>query len=416
MTETVKDPSVYPTLRNLQYSPLKQGEEQYIVLWDPTGLSSEKLVIPLSMFYVFQFFDGEHSLDQVGGEYLKKYGEFLLPDRLQRLVADLEDKLFLEGDRCDQAKALAIETFRNAPTRPSVFAGKSYEAEAEKLSQQLDGFFSSKEGPDKTPSEHAGQRIKGVIAPSFDLKEAGPLYAWTYKELQEAETPSVFVLLGTCHAGLEGGIAVTGKDFETPLGVVPVNQSILNAFRSNGGESFFTEELAHAQEHSIEFQLPFLQHTIGRQKPISIVPILCAFPPDCLADKSLKELFDRVDTFLSLFKQAVAASGEEICVIASGELAHIGLRYGDRTLPTDFSFHRCMQTDLEMLKHVENLEPEAFAEFILKEGNARRISGFSTMFTMLKLIQAEKGQVLRYDRGITDQFNSTVTYASIAFY
>ena len=35
---------------------------------------------------------------------------------------------------------------------------------------------------------------------------------------------------------------------------------------------------------------------------------------------------------------------------------------------------------------------------------------------MLKLIQAEKGQVLRYDRGITDQFNSTVTYASIALY
>jgi hypothetical protein len=32
------------------------------------------------------------------------------------------------------------------------------------------------------------------------------------------------------------------------------------------------------------------------------------------------------------------------------------------------------------------------------------------------LIQAEKGQVLRYDRGITDQYNSTVTYASMAFF
>ena len=39
-TETVeKDSKNYPILRNLQYSPLKQGEEQYIVLWDPTGLS-----------------------------------------------------------------------------------------------------------------------------------------------------------------------------------------------------------------------------------------------------------------------------------------------------------------------------------------------------------------------------------------
>ena len=163
----------------------------------------------------------------------------MLPDRLQQLVADLDDKLFLEGHRYDQAKALAVETFRNAPTRPSVFAGKSYEADPEKLSQQLDGFFSSKEGPDKTPSEHAGQRLKGLVTPSFDLKEAGPLYAWAYKELQEAETPSVFVVLGTCHAGLEGGIAVTDKDFETPLGVVPVNHAILDAFRNNGERTIF---------------------------------------------------------------------------------------------------------------------------------------------------------------------------------
>ena len=56
MTETVKDPSMYPTLRNLQYSPLKQGEEQYIVLWDPTGLSSEKLVIPLPPFLCLSVF------------------------------------------------------------------------------------------------------------------------------------------------------------------------------------------------------------------------------------------------------------------------------------------------------------------------------------------------------------------------
>jgi hypothetical protein len=75
-----------------------------------------------------------------------------------------------------------------------------------------------------------------------------------------------------------------------------------------------------------------------------------------------------------------------------------------------------MQTDLEMLKKVEDLEPEGFAEFILQEGDKRHILGFSAIFLMLKLIQAEKGQVLRYDRGITDQFNSTVTYASMAFF
>ena len=69
-----------------------------------------------------------------------------------------------------------------------------------------------------------------------------------------------------------------------------------------------------------------------------------------------------------------------------------------------------------MLKHVENRDPEAFAQFIQKENDQRRISGFSPIYSLLRLIQAESGQVLRYDRGITDQYNSTVTYASMAFF
>jgi hypothetical protein len=102
--------------------------------------------------------------------------------------------------------------------------------------------------------------------------------------------------------------------------------------------------------------------------------------------------------------------------VAGAELAHIGMRYGDSAPPTDFSFHRCMQTDLEMLKHVENRDPEEFAEFIQNEKDQRRISGFSPIYSLLRLIQATSGEVLRYDRGITDQYNSTVTYASIAFF
>jgi predicted class III extradiol MEMO1 family dioxygenase len=69
-----------------------------------------------------------------------------------------------------------------------------------------------------------------------------------------------------------------------------------------------------------------------------------------------------------------------------------------------------------MLKHVEEMNADAFAQFIVKEGDDRRISGFAAIYTLLKLIGDGKGQVLRYDRGITDQFNSTVTYASMAFF
>lgn len=409
----------FPILRNLQYSPLKQGDEQYIVLWDPTGLSAERLVLPLNYFYLVQFFDGEHSLEQVGAEYLKKYGEFMMPDRLNKLVGDLEEKLFLEGARAEQAQREALEAYRKQDARPMAFAGKQYEADPVKLRAQLDSFYQSKEGPEKTPSEHAGKPIKGLVVPNFDMKEAGPIYAWGYKELREGHIPDVFVVLGTCHAGLEGGIAFTDKDFETPFGRVKVNRPLVDFIRKETGDLFFQEELVHIREHSLELQLPFLQHALGEDRVLTILPILCSFPPATLTGGEYQELFERVDQFLAVTKRAIEATGQSVCVIASANLAHIGIRYGDQKPPTDFSFHRCMQTDLEMLKKVEEADPEGFAEFILKEGDHRKILGFSAIFSLLKLLKRDetpfRGQVLRYDRGITDQFNSTVTYASIVF-
>ncbi len=416
MTKQGNNPNPYPVLRNIQYSPMKQGEEHYIILWDPAGLSAEKLIVPLNFFYLFQFLDGEHSPEQIGVEYLKKYGEFLMPDKLDRLIADLDQKLFLEGDRYEAAKAAAVKAYREAPARKSRFAGKSYEADPQKLREQLAGFFTSKEGPSPDPSENQGKSIKGLVVPNYDVNVAGPLYAWAYKELREAEAPDVYILFGTAHAGLAEPVAVTDKDFESPLGVVPVNRPLMEVLRSKGGDALFADELRHETEHSIEFQLPFLQETVGARQAISIVPVLSAFPPGCLQDPGLKDFADHVEQVVGLLKDAIASSGQRVCLIASANLAHIGLRYGDDKAPTDFSFHRCMQSDLEMLKHVENVDAQGFAEFLLKEQDHRHVLGFSALYLMLRVIEAEKGEILRYDREIVDQFNSTITYASAAFF
>ncbi|GMV49340.1 MAG: hypothetical protein NBKEAIPA_01336 [Nitrospirae bacterium] len=411
-TAAPKDPALCPLLRNLQFTPIKQGEEQYVVLWDPTGLSKEKLVLPLNYFFIVQHLDGEHSLPEIGTIYLKRFGEFLMPNKVEQLIADLDEKLFLEGERAEQAKRQALDAYRQAPHRIAAFAGRSYEADGAKLRAQIKGFFTSKEGPEIKASEHAGKPIKGLVAPTYEPKHAGPVYAWAYKELQEAQQPELYVLLGTAFSGLEQLVAVTDKDFETPLGVVPVERSVTDVLRAQL-PTVFNEELVHQNEHALEFQLPFLQASLGKDRPFRIVPILTSFSAGSLRDAQVRE---KVETFLRVLKEALSAYGKPYCVVAGAELAHIGMRYGDSAPPTDFSFHRCMQTDLEMLKHVENREPEEFARFIQKENDQRRISGFSPIYLLLRLIQAETGQVLRYDRGITDQYNSTVTYASMTFF
>lgn len=410
--EPMKNPKQYPVLRNLQYSPLKQGEDSFVVLWDPTGLSQEKLVLSLNYFFIIQHFDGRHSLTEILSLYLKRFGEFLLPNKLEQLVNELDEKLFLEGDRVKTALARAKEEYRRAAVRKPVFAGRGYEAEAARLRKQIDGFFASEEGPGRKPSIHAGQPIKGLVTPIYDLKQAGPSYAWAYKELKEAEQPTLYVLLGTAAAGMARPFAVTDKDFETPLGLVQTDRTIVSRLWEGLPDSF-EEDLCHRTEQAIEFQLPFLQEIVGQAKAFTIVPILCSFSALDLTDAGIKQ---DVETFLDRLRRILQEDGRPYCLIAAGDLAHLGLRYGDREPPTDFSFHRSMQRDLEMLKLVEELKADEFAEFIIKEEDRRRIAGFASIYSLLRLIEAKKGDVLRYDRGITDQFNSTVTYASMAFF
>ena len=410
-----------PKLRNLEFFPVREGETQSVGLRDPEGISEGILFLPPNIFYLVQFLDGQHTRNQIAGEYLKRFGEILMPQWVDKFIADLDEKLFLEDERFEAAKGALLASFRAQPTRPAMFAGKSYEADPEKLKQQLDGFFRPKEGPGSSPSEHAGQALKAIVAPHVEINQAGPIYAWAYKEVREAKTADVFVILGTARGVIETLFACTDKDFETPLGLVKADREFLRYFRAHGGEVFFQDELTHRKDHAIEFQTVFLQHVLGAAKPITIVPVLCSFSHLHFSHPNLLAQGQRVGQFLEAFRKTLAAFGKEVCFVVSGDLAHIGMRYGDPKPPTDFSFHKTMQADLAMLKHAENGEPEAFLQFIQKEDDARRIGLLPPLYTMLKLVDnpsggAPKGTVLRYDRATVDQYNSTVTYAAMAFF
>src|SRR4029079_15738185 len=145
---------------------------------------------------IIQHFDGDHSLQEIGALYLKRFGEFLMPAKVEQLVGDLDAKLFLEGERAEGAKDQVRAAYRQAAVRPAAFAGKSYEGERGQLKKQIDVFFSSKEGPDFKPSDNKRKSIKGIVVPTYELKQAGPIYAWAYKELQEAQQPDVLIIIG----------------------------------------------------------------------------------------------------------------------------------------------------------------------------------------------------------------------------
>jgi len=411
----------YPKLRNLEFFPVREGETQSVGLRDPQGISEGILFLPPNIFYLVQFLDGAHTRNQIAGEYLKRFGELLMPNWVDKFLADLDEKLFLEGERFETVRKSLVEAYRAEPVRPAVFAGKSYDADPEKLKAQLDGFFSSKEGPGAKPSENAGKALKAIVAPHVEFSQAGPIYAWAYKEVREARTPDVFVILGAARGIIDSLFSCTDKDFATPLGPVKTDKEFLRLFREHGGGPFFEEEMAHRKDHAIEFQAVFLQHLFGGTKPFTIVPVLCSFSHLHFSHPDLVKQGERIGRFIEVFRKALAAFGREVCFIVGGDLAHIGMRYGDIKPPTDFAFHKAMQSDLAMLKHAEEGKADSFLEFIQKEDDARRIGLLPPLYTMLKLLDnpggaAPKGTVLRYDRSTVDQYNSTVTYAAMAFY
>ena len=75
-----------PKLRDLEFFPVREGENQSVGLRDPQGISKEILFLPPNVFYLIQFLDGQHTRNQIAGEYLKRFGELLLPNWVDKFL------------------------------------------------------------------------------------------------------------------------------------------------------------------------------------------------------------------------------------------------------------------------------------------------------------------------------------------
>src|SRR5262249_54290455 len=160
------------------------------------------------------------------------------------------------------------------------------------LAAQIDGFFSHADGPGADPPPTAAP-LRALIAPHIDFHRGGPVYAWAYRELQRSDA-DLYVVLGTCHAGMEDPFAVTLKPYDTPLGPVPVDREFCEALGRRYGTDLLGSEIAHRNEHSIEFQAVMLRHLIGDRRPFAIVPVLASYLHEAIWTKGDPERDRRV--------------------------------------------------------------------------------------------------------------------------
>lgn len=400
-----------PKLRPVEAFPVEAQGKKGIALRDPAGFTDSVVVLPPPLLDIVSLFDGEHTLLDIQEVFMRRHGELLLTERLAEISRTLDEHGFLESESFARRRAAIEAGFRASPTRPAAHAGGAYAAEPEALSSQLAAFFAHPEGPGTAGGDPRGGPITAIMAPHIDFHRGGPTYAWAYRELAERSDADLFVILGTCHAGMADPFALTLKDYETPLGPAPVDREFSAALQQRYGSDLLSSEGAHRSEHSIEFQAVFLRYLARRE--FSVVPILASFLHESLAGGREPEADPRVPRFLDALGETIAASRRKVCVIAGVDLAHVGPRFGDADPVGPSRLAALESEDRATLEAVAAVDPRGFYESVAKDGDSRRICGLSPIYTLLRCLPGGSGRLLRYAQWPDPQ--AVVTFASIVF-
>lgn len=406
----------FPKLRNVNIFPVQSSGQTLLCLQDPLNISEKALFLPLPFYFIVSLFDGRHSVLDIQAEYMRQFGQFLFTEKIQEIISQLEENLFLEGDRFQEAMREKEESFKKSPVREAAFAGKSYEKDPGRLKIQFEGYFKEPDGPGSPVQRESVSGVKGVIAPHIDFQRGGSCYAFAHREIWERNSSHCFIIFGTAHTPMENTFCLTRKDFITPLGTLNVDKELVDAIQSRCPDNLFKDEGVHRSEHSIEFQCLFLRYLFPEPIPLKIVPILCGSFQEAIEKGITPMEMKPVEQFIEALEESVSSSGEEVCYIASADLAHVGHQFGDREGVGEYGLRVLAQEDQEMLKHVEEMDGEGFFNSISKEHDRRRICGLPAIYTMLKVLDAREGKLLKYGQAFTPETQSVVSFASLAFY
>jgi AmmeMemoRadiSam system protein B len=345
---------------------------------------------------------------------MRKYGELIYREKIEEIIEQLDTQLLLDSDRFRKSIEKEKRNFRLAPIRDAALAGTGYAPDPITLRGQIERYFSAPDGPGQPRVENPSGELKGIIAPHIDFQRGGPCYAFAHKEVREGSNADLFVILGTAHCEMKNYFGLTLKDFRTPLGTVKTNKAFIEALSRACHWNPFEDEFVHKREHSIEFQLIFLQY-LYPDKPLEIVPILCRSFHEAIERSISPREIPQIREFIEGLKDAVRTTDREVCLIASADLSHIGLQFGDR-YPASSMLSETRASDLEMLAYTEKMDAEGFYDSIRKEGNRRRICGFPPIYVLLNINEVKKGRLLKYAQSQNLETQSAVTFASLGFY
>jgi AmmeMemoRadiSam system protein B len=205
--------------------------------------------------------------------------------------------------------------------REPAVAGLFYPADPQELTRMIDGFLAG------FPLESA-EPPKAIIVPHAGYIYSGPVAAAAYRRLEPLRARiSRVVLLGPSHRVGFIGLAVSSADmFHTPLGDIPLDRTTCEQLATLPQVQRLDQ--AHAMEHSLEVQLPFLQRVLDA---FTLVPLVVG---EASAD-AVAEVLE------------AAWGGDETLIVISSDLSHY------------HNYSEARQLDRDTCRAIETLRPES---------------------------------------------------------
>src|SRR5262249_20075810 len=154
-----------------------------------------------------------------------------------------------------------------------------------------------------------------------------------------------------------------------PLGVVPTDRSYVDRIAAMAGRDLFDDELSHRAEHSIEFQVVFLQYVLGGRRDFTIVPILVGSFQD-LMERGVDPIDDPEGRRLvAALRTAEAACNQSVAYIGGIDLCHVGPEFGDPN-PVDPALQEQIRRfDGTMLDRAAACDPRGWFHTAASVGN-----------------------------------------------
>ncbi|MEM7816070.1 MAG: AmmeMemoRadiSam system protein B [Candidatus Aenigmatarchaeota archaeon] len=265
-------------------------------------------------------------------------------------------------------------------TRNPVVSGMFYPSDKARLSNQIKELFSK-----ASPS----QKYRIVVSPHAGYVYSGLGAAFAVGSLKPAKT---FVVLGPNHTGMGQEFSVmTGGVWKTPLGDIEVDSKTASEIVKAGLAE--DDDWAHASEHSIEVQLPFLQYRFGS----------FGFVPVCIMNEGYSESFLKKCASLGNFLGRLMKE-RDVNIVASSDFSHY--------IPAKSA----KKFDMEAIERVLMLDLKGFFETLKR--NRASVCGYGPIAVAMaaaKSLGVKKGELLSYTNSgdVTGDLSSVVAYAAI---